>query len=496
MSTHVKNGHSRLPNRWSRMGTGLAAAVLTVLVLAAGPAPAAVGGTRAAPTDWLTYGYDVQRSGNNPAESKIGVANVAGLHMLWGTDLGGVMIAQAVQASGINVNGSARTLIYEGTEHGDFYALRPSDGSVQWHVNLGSVQTACEDMPNGVFGIGGTGVIQRTGSASGVIYVAGGDGSIHALDLATGAERTGWPMTHVFTPQSEHVYGGLTLLSGKLYVTTASHCDATPYYGRTIEVDVATHSIVGLFFPAGPPSGGVQGGGIWGPGGVSIDPSNGHVFAATGNALTSPESYLYSENVVELTRSLHVLGSNYPGLSGSDVDFGSTPILYKPAGCPTVQMAAMAKDGVLVVYDEGNVSAGPTQRLQMAGINGDKFVGIPAWDPTTNTLFVTNSGDSSAGTFLHGMVALKAAADCTLSLAWQQTVGPNHSNVSPPTVANGVVYYGDGPGHVEHAFDAATGAKLWTSGSTVGVGIWAAPTVVGGRLLVPAWDGKLYAFGP
>src|SRR5205823_10473356 len=140
--------------------------------------------------------------------------------------------------------------------------------------------------------------------------------------------------------------------------------DISPYFGRTLEIDVATHQVVKRFYPAGPPSGGVSGGGIWGPGGASVDPSNGHVFVATGNALTNPESYLYSEDVVELSSGLRVLGANYPGLTGGDVDFGATPILYQPAGCPTMQVTAKNKSGVLVVYDEGNLNAGYTQRLQ------------------------------------------------------------------------------------------------------------------------------------
>jgi outer membrane protein assembly factor BamB len=94
------------------------------------------------------------------------------------------------------------------------------------------------------------------------------------------------------------------------------------------------------------------------------------------------------------------------------------------------------------------------------------------------------------------MVALKAAADCSLSLAWQRRVGPNQASVSPPTVANGVVYYGDGYGSTEFAFDASKHRVLWTSGATITGGLYAAPTVVNGQLLVPSWDHVLYAFGP
>jgi outer membrane protein assembly factor BamB len=93
------------------------------------------------------------------------------------------------------------------------------------------------------------------------------------------------------------------------------------------------------------------------------------------------------------------------------------------------------------------------------------------------------------------MVALVVGTDCQLSLAWNQVVGPTVTSTSPPTVANGVVYYGDGIGKTEYAFDAATGQSLWTSGATIKGPVYAAPTVVNGELLVASWNGKLYGFG-
>ena len=440
--------------------------------------------------DWSTFGYDLARTGFNPNESVLGVSNASNLHLLWSFDLGAVTVMEPAVALGVMINGVSTNVLYIGSEHGDFYALNADTGALIWHVNLGSQLTTCTDMPDKVFGASGTPSLDR---AANLLYAAGGDGKAHALNLSTGAEASGWPVIVTNVPANEHTYGGVTVLNGKLYAEIASYCDFNKYFGRIVEIDFTQQpQVTNIWYPAG---GQLVGGGIWGPGGVSIDVSNQHLFAATGNAFTTPESYLFSNSVVELSNSLDALGTNYPGLTGSDVDFGATPILFQAPGCQPM-VAAKNKTGVLVVYTRGQISNGPVQRLQIADISDDAFNGDPAWNPVTNMLYIGNSSDSSSGTFFHGMVALDVQGNCTLSLAWQQTVGPNLTSTSPPIVANGVVYYGDGSGNTEFAFNAATGMQLWNSGSTITGGIYAAPSVVNGKLYVGAWDHKIYAFGP
>jgi len=50
------------------------------------------------------------------------------------------------------------------------------------------------------------------------------------------------------------------------------------------------------------------------------------------------------------------------------------------------------------------------------------------------------------------------------------------------------------------ALDAATGRRLWDSGTAIGGAVFAPPIAVSGGLFVAAWDdrdgGALYAFGP
>jgi len=395
-----------------------------------------VGANPTAATDWAMYGFNLQRTGENPFETIITPSTVAGLHLLWSFDLGAVTIMQPVLATGVIVNGSPKDLVYMGAEHGDLYAIDVASGTMVWQRNLGSQQTTCHDIPDGIFGVSGSPFLDR---ANNRMFVVGGDGNMYALDMSTGDTLSGWPVAVTTDPAHEHTYGAVNVNNGIAYAETASHCDFTPYHGRVVAINIANQQ-VRTFIPAGPR---VNGGGIWGPGGVSIDPANGHVFAATGNALTNPESYRYCENVVELSSALRVLGSNYPGLTGDDVDFGATPILYQPPGC-TPMVAAKNKTGVLVTYERGNVSAGPSQRLQVANVSDWQFNGIPAWSDTTHLLYIGNSSDSNSGGFMHGMVALGVDANCQLSLAWQTVVGPNFASVSPPTVAGCFVYYGDG----------------------------------------------------
>ena len=86
-------------------------------------------------------------------------------------------------------------------------------------------------------------------------------------------------------------------------------------------------------------------------------------------------------------------------------------------------------------------------------------------------------------------------ADCKLELAWAATAGSNGGIPSTPTVANGVVYYGDGFHGQLHAFDTSSGVELWTCGSEVAGPILATPIVVNGRLFAASYDNHLHAWG-
>ncbi len=455
----------------------------TIAVVAA-LASLAAGHAQAAGIDWSTYGFDLARSGFDPAERTLSPGAMRSVREQWRLDLGGPITAQPLVASGVQLSpGRTADLVYAGTEAGRFAAVNAATGRVVWRRSFGSVRVdRCHDLPR--YGITGTPVLDR---ANGSIYVVDGRGTLYELALATGAIKRRWSLTR--RPTREHVWGGLALDRGVLYVTVAGICDLPTYRGRVVAFATESGERVATWYVAGrrPASGG-----IWGWGGVSIDPLADAVYAATGNAGWSGHDR-YGERVVRLSRELRVQASNHPGLPRDDADFGATPLLYQAPACEP-QLAVVNKYGFLYVYARDRIGQGPVQRIRLGGdVYADKaLVGVPAYLPAERTLYVANP--VRHGGFKAGVLAFSVTRRCRLRFRWQ---APGPSGVSSsPTVADGVVYYGDGVGGQVIALDARSGHRLWTSGRTLqGRPVFSAPTVIGGRIFVGGWDGLLYAFG-
>jgi outer membrane protein assembly factor BamB len=438
-------------------------------------------------TDWSTWGNTVDRDGTTTAEHTLSTSTVPNMKLAWSKTLGSIVYSSPVVAGGMKVGARTTDIVYLGDNAGSVVALDSADGSIIWSHNFGTqTLTGCDEGPSGVFGVWGSGVIDR---ADNLVFFGAADGKVHAFDLVTGVEPAGWPVTITTDPMHEYMESALTLFNGRIYVGLASHCDTLPYTGRVDAIDISVHSITHTFYIT--PQGMSYGGSVWGWGGVSVDPANGDVYAATGNSQGAPggEDTYYSNSVVRLTRDLTVVSSNRPARLISDDDFGSTPVLYQRSGCPP-QLAVFRKDGLMFVYDRDNIAAGPTQTITLQGIY---LIGSPAYDPSTNMLYAASP--RSNATYVVGLKAFQVQADCTLALKWQASVAQTGFPVmTTPTIANGVVYYGDSGGDTLHAYNAVTGQALWNSGSAIGGTIVTAPAVVNGSVYVGSYDGKVYAF--
>jgi outer membrane protein assembly factor BamB len=440
--------------------------------------------------DWPTFGDSVMRTGQNTDEQTLGAATVGSIKQKWAYTMSAVVSTSAVEASGVTTALGTQDLVFVGDEHGKFVALNAETGAKVWARNLGSVTTTCNDTPDFIFGITGSPAIDRSTNR---IYVVGGNGNLYALNLGTGSLAAGWPVSLTADPIHEHVWGAITASGGKVYAEIGGLCDITPYHGRVIQVDVTTRAISATFYVTSPTK--PYGGAIWGWGGASLDPTANALYVATGNALATPQNFGYAEAIVRLDTSLNVVSADHPILNaGKDLDFGSTPVLFQATGCPA-QLAAQNKDGELFIYNRDDISSGPAQRIQVTPSAGGRFIGLPAWSDASQELYVALTTNSTA--YSHGMLALsESAPSCTLTKTWNTINGQTGTYDSPPTVANGVVYDGNGAGNRVFAFDATTGARLWGSGLTISGPVFAAPIVVNRMLYVSSWDHKLHAYGP
>jgi hypothetical protein len=157
--------------------------------------------------------------------------------------------------------------------------------------------------------------------------------------------------------------------------------------------------------------------------------------------------------------------------------------------------AAVSKDGNTKVNDLA-ASAPPVQILPLnipfdgPGVGG--LIGIPAYWPAGNMLFVTDAGPGLTG-INAGVVGLdiNPAPACNLSVAWSVALPSvaDDQPPSPPTVADGLVFVASPNGGLVHAYDAATGTELWNSGAAISGATFAAPTVAAGTLYIGSWDG-------
>lgn len=463
------------------------------------------------PADWLTIEHDPGRSGEAAGETTLGTGNASQLGLLWSTALDGKVTAQPLYVAQVSAGGQVRNLLVAATHQNSLYGVDADTGAIVWQRNFGAPPPNVA-IPGG-YGIGAAPVIDR---AAGRIYAVIDNGSLVTVSLANGADAAP-PLALIDRPTTNRVWGGLNLSGGNLYVATASDGgDTPPWRGQVYRLATGASTptllsswtvVPGLPAPTG-------GGGIWGYGGVSVDSATGHVYAAT--AADSNELYtLYGNRIVGLDAGLGVLGSYLPSepstfpCSGApcDLDFGSTPLVFKPSGCGTL-VAAGNKNGNLYVLRSSDLEANgaPLQILPLNAANdwlGSGGVGgVPAYWAAGRMVYVADAGTGLPG-IAAGIVALTVGQDCTLQVAWSQPLGANTQPNSTPTVANGVVYVGEGNGGRVHAFNALTGAKLWDSGANAAGATYAAPIVADGKVFAGSWDGfavashgTLRAFAP
>src|ERR1700704_3877241 len=162
-------------------------------------------GALAQMTDVLTYHNDNARTGQTLNEQILTPGNVNSNQFgkLWVLDTDGKVMAEPLYAAGVSIPGKGkRNVVFIMTEHDTVYAFDADSTNVFWQASMlgDSEQTDsnwawCSFGPE--IGITATPVIDRKLGPNGTIFVeamsVGPSGiafqRLHALDLATGADR-------------------------------------------------------------------------------------------------------------------------------------------------------------------------------------------------------------------------------------------------------------------------------------------------------------------
>ena len=239
---------------------------------------------------------------------------------------------------------------------------------------------------------------------------------LHALDITTGAERSGFPTTiqgnpsndptNTFIPKTAMQRPGLLLLDGVVYAAFASHCDIGPYVGYVVGVDAATGRQTTLW--ASEVGSSKAGAGIWQSGGGLVSDGPRRIFLTTGNGVspppgpgTSPPGTL-AEAVVRL--QVNSDGSlvskdffspvNNTNLDTDDTDLGSGDPLAIPDGFGTPShphlIVQVGKEGKVYLLDRdnlGGIGAGsgrhrrdpPDARALQRGLGLSRVLGRRRW---------------------------------------------------------------------------------------------------------------------
>jgi hypothetical protein len=386
----------------------------------------------------------------------------------------------------VNIPGQGfRNVVYIATEHDSVYAF-DADGlssTPLWKVSFinpaagvttvpsGDTTECCDIAPE--IGITGTPVIDP---ATGTLYVvaktkevAGSTTNyvqkLHALDIATGAEKFGGPVviqasvagsglgavggSISFDPLSANQRPALLLSNGTVYVGFGAHGNPNVYHGWVLGYDAATLQQV-MAYNTTPDA---RAGGVWqGGGGPAVD-ADGNIYIATGNGTFDASSggADYGNSVVKLTPAGAVLDYFSPHdqetLDAQDIDLGSAGVLLLPdqSGLNPRLLIAAGKAGTIFLCSRDD--------LGHFNLNGDTQIVqvLPNALPGGNL----EIGNRMNPVYYNGRVYFSAVADNIKAFQL------NNGLFSPAPASQSVDVYNYPGGPLAISADGSAGAILW-----------------------------------
>jgi uncharacterized protein (TIGR03437 family) len=431
------------------------------------------------------------------------------------------------------INGATHNVLYVATQHNTIFAF-DADSTVPqvlWQTNLGASVPATllfgpyGDIANEV-GILGTPAIdlQRR-----VIYAVSDNFEggapvfhLHALDLATGNEQLGGPVTISgsvagtgsggdgttvpFNPQQHIQRPGLLLANGAVYIAFGSHGDQSPFHGWLMSYDAGdlTHQLaVYMSTPNG------DGGSFWQSGRGPAADSAGNVYALTGNGDYDGQQN-FGESLLKFSPTLTLTGSftpsNWQSLSANDADIAAGPALINNR-----TYVGADKAGNLYLLDStamGQPGAQNGNAFQVFSVSPSAIFNFAIWDRGDNALlYIQGRGDT--------LKCFQFATTGFNSIPLSQSSSPvNYVRLGMTLSANGTLdgtgilweitgNYNDASTNATlHAYDASNLAnELWNSDmnpahdSMGPIVKFVSPTVANGKVYAPSLNNSVMIYG-
>lgn len=467
---------------------------------------------------WNRWGNGTANTRYQPASTGgITPSSVASLELKWAFGFPGAARARSQPAV-------SRSAIFTGSQDGTVYALDAATGCVWWRFKAASEVRSAPTM-----GVGAGGQVDR-------LYFGDFDATVYAVDARTGTLV--WKKSVRDHPAGT-LTGSVTLQDGTLYapmssteVVSAMNGDygCCTFRGGVTAIDARTGAVrwrmyttdtpqpagqnrkgIGNFGPSGAP--------VWSP--PTVDPARGIVYVGTGENYSSPASDK-SDAIIALDRmtgtvrwvrqvrsgdawnaSCGTIGNNIncPKEDGPDLDFGAPPMLVKLESGKDILLAGQ-KSGLVFGIDPDSGTIQWQQRAGAGGFNGGIHWGMAS---DGRSLFVgiadTPGNKGAEGSRRPGLHAFDAATGAPLWSRIEPQTCPERAFKcetalsAPVTATDGIVFAGAHNGLLR-AYAAGDGRTLWTfdtrrafktvNGVAASGGSidGAGPVIAGGRLIV------------
>jgi outer membrane protein assembly factor BamB len=432
--------------------------------------PAAARAQGSAQRDWVTWGYDQERTSWNRGETALSKDNVSRLELKWGTQLSTrptevvlSTLTSPLVVENVNTAEGPKTLVIVVGADDTIFTLDADTGKVLWQKTfpntLKPVSPAnwlCSNTQNA------TPVIDKQKS---IVYFNTSDGKLRGLSLNNGEERL--VPTDFVTPFARN--WSLNLIDNVIYTGYGRGCGGATGTIAAMDVKDPAHPVLTNFYLSGG-----RPGGPWGRAGVVRGPKG--IYAQTADGAADPGSGSYGESVLALAlKSLRLIDSftpaNWQYLNAKDLDMGAASPVVFPFQNRTL-VASAAKEGVVYLLDAGALGGGvnPDDRMGVAdhstplyksarlgndevllggrGVwgalatyedpQGQRFLYVPMWGPPSKEApqFKYSYGDTPNGSLMAFQVSQEGGKPALIP-TWMSR---DMHVPDPPVVANGVVY--------------------------------------------------------